>query len=64
LVQKLLDNFTLTGTPADIESHLPRLRDFHAAGVTELCFRLHDDPAEAIRLIGERVIPYLPAGND
>jgi hypothetical protein len=33
---------------------------FHAAGVGELCFRLHDDPADAIRLIAKHVIPHLP----
>ena len=30
---------------------------FGAAGVNEICFRLHDDPAEAIKLIGEHVVP-------
>lgn len=59
IVDALLANFTFTGTPGDIEQHLPELRAFMAAGVTELNFRLHDDPADAIRLIGERVIPAL-----
>jgi alkanesulfonate monooxygenase SsuD/methylene tetrahydromethanopterin reductase-like flavin-dependent oxidoreductase (luciferase family) len=59
LVQSLLDGFTFTGTPDEIESRVPELRAFLDAGVNELCFRLHDDPADAIRLIGERVIPAL-----
>lgn len=59
LVDALLDNLTLTGTIEEIEDRLPELNAFGAAGVNELCFRLHDDPAEAIRLIGERVIPSL-----
>lgn len=59
LVDKLLANFTFTGTPDEIGPRLPELRAFAAAGVTELNFRLHDDPADAIRLIGERVIPAL-----
>jgi len=63
LVDKLLANFTFTGTPDQIERRLPELQAFAAAGVTELNFRLHDAPADAIRLIGERVIPALsPAG--
>jgi alkanesulfonate monooxygenase SsuD/methylene tetrahydromethanopterin reductase-like flavin-dependent oxidoreductase (luciferase family) len=63
LVDKLLDNFTFTGTPDGIERRLPELRAFAAAGVTELNFRLHDDPADAIRLIGEKVIPALQAAG-
>ncbi len=59
LVDKLLANFTFTGTPDEIGRRLPELRAFQEAGVTELNFRLHDDPADAIRLIGEQVIPAL-----
>jgi len=59
LVTKLLVNFSFTGTPDEIGGRLPELTAFAAAGVTELNFRLHDDPADAIRLIGERVIPAL-----
>lgn len=59
IVDALIANFTFTGTPEEIERRLPELQAFKAAGVTELNFRLHDDPADAIRLIGERVIPAL-----
>jgi alkanesulfonate monooxygenase SsuD/methylene tetrahydromethanopterin reductase-like flavin-dependent oxidoreductase (luciferase family) len=60
LVNKLLDNFSITGTPDELEHRMPELLAFHAAGVDELCFRLHDDPADAIRLIARHVIPHLP----
>jgi alkanesulfonate monooxygenase SsuD/methylene tetrahydromethanopterin reductase-like flavin-dependent oxidoreductase (luciferase family) len=59
IVDALIANFTFTGTPDEIDRRLPELLAFKAAGVTELNFRLHDDPADAIRLIGERVIPAL-----
>jgi 5,10-methylenetetrahydromethanopterin reductase len=59
VVDACLANLTFTGTPADIESRLPELQAFKDAGVGELCFRLHDDPADAIRLIGERIVPAL-----
>jgi limonene-1,2-epoxide hydrolase len=36
---------------------LATLREF--AGVTEIAFRVHDDPADAIRIIGERIAPAL-----
>lgn len=57
VVQKCLDHFTITGTVDDIDRRIPELLAFRDAGVNELCVRLHDDPAEAIRLIGERVLP-------
>lgn len=63
IIDALLANFTLTGTPDEIERRLPELQAFRQAGVTELNFRLHDDPADAIRLIGERVIPALAAAG-
>lgn len=59
IVDALLANLTFTGTPQEIESRLPEVAAFQAAGVDELCLRLHDDPAEAIRLIGARIIPAL-----
>jgi alkanesulfonate monooxygenase SsuD/methylene tetrahydromethanopterin reductase-like flavin-dependent oxidoreductase (luciferase family) len=59
IVDKCLANLSFTGTPDEIESRLPELLAFKAAGVGELCLRLHDDPADAIRLIGERVVPAL-----
>jgi alkanesulfonate monooxygenase SsuD/methylene tetrahydromethanopterin reductase-like flavin-dependent oxidoreductase (luciferase family) len=57
LVDLLLDNFTLTGTVADLDHKLPELDVFGEAGVNEICLRLHDDPAEAIGLIGKYVVP-------
>lgn len=59
LVDKLVANFTFTGTPDAITPRLAELRAFAAAGVHELNFRLHDDPLDAIRLIGAKVIPAL-----
>lgn len=59
IIDTCLANFTFTGTPAEIEPRLAELTAFRDAGVNELCFRLHDDPADAIRLIGEHVIPRL-----
>lgn len=63
ILDALIANFTITGTPDEIEHRLPELEAFAQAGVTELNFRLHDDPAYAIRLIGERVVPAFGAGG-
>lgn len=59
VIAALLANLTITGTPDELEGHLPELLEFGSAGVNELCFRLHDNPADAIRLIGERIVPAL-----
>jgi alkanesulfonate monooxygenase SsuD/methylene tetrahydromethanopterin reductase-like flavin-dependent oxidoreductase (luciferase family) len=59
IVDACLANLTFTGTPAEIAPRLDELLAFRAAGVDELCLRLHDDPADAIRLIGEYVVPYV-----
>jgi hypothetical protein len=61
IVERLIAGLTIT-SPADrMDEPLQRLREFEAAGVDEICLRLHDDPAESIRLIGERVIPHFPS---
>lgn len=59
VIAALIANLTITGTPDDLKGHLPELHEFGNAGVNELCFRLHDNPADAIRLIGERIVPAL-----
>jgi len=57
LVDKLLDNLTITGDLSTLEEKFGELQSFADAGVNELAFRLHDDPDQAIRIIGEHVVP-------
>jgi len=57
IVKKLIAGLTITGTIDDLEEPMERLRQFAAAGLDEIALRLHDQPEESIRLIGERVIP-------
>lgn len=59
LVDKMVDNISFAGGLDRIEATIDTLRAFADAGVTETTLRVHDDPADAIRLIGERVIPKL-----
>jgi 5,10-methylenetetrahydromethanopterin reductase len=59
LVDKLIENFSFAGNPEDINRHVETLQRFSAAGLTEIALRLHDDPMESLRLIGERVLPAL-----
>ena len=59
LVDKLVDNLTFTGTPADVEGFVAELKAFREAGLDEFAIRLYDNPEESIRLLGERVLPAL-----
>ena len=59
VLEKLVDNLTLWGTPADIDQHIERLQDLGRRGLNEVALKLHEDQAHAIRLIGEHLVPAL-----
>ena len=59
LINKMIQNISFAGGLDQIEPAIQTLRDFADAGLTEIALRVHDDPADAIRLIGEQVIPKL-----
>ncbi|MEZ5565926.1 MAG: LLM class flavin-dependent oxidoreductase [Gammaproteobacteria bacterium] len=59
LVEKMISNISFAGGLDQIEPAVETLKAFAAAGLTEIALRVHDDPADAIKLIGERVIPAL-----
>ena len=56
---RLCEYFTSTGGLEDIEREIERFRMFGRAGLTEVALRLHDEPMEALQIIGERVMPAL-----
>ena len=49
----------MSGDPSDIDRHIERLREFEAAGYTEIVLGIQDDPADSIRMIGERMLPAI-----
>ncbi len=59
IVERLVQNLTLTASAADLDDRLEVLHEFASAGLTHITLGLHDDPEDAIRLIGDRVIPAL-----
>ena len=59
LVNKMIEGISFVGGLDRIDAAIDTLRAFAAAGLTEIALRVHDDPADAIRLIGERVAPAL-----
>jgi alkanesulfonate monooxygenase SsuD/methylene tetrahydromethanopterin reductase-like flavin-dependent oxidoreductase (luciferase family) len=56
---KLMHGMTSTGGLDDLDREIERFRIFQRNGLTEIALRLHDDPMEALRIIGERVVPAL-----
>jgi len=57
LVNRLIAGLSSAGDLSDMEDELERFRNFRDAGLTELALRLHDDPLDALKLIGEHVLP-------
>jgi 5,10-methylenetetrahydromethanopterin reductase len=59
VVDALAEGLSLAGDESDIDRHIDRLKKFATAGFTEIALRIHDDPADSIRMIGEKVLPAL-----
>ncbi|MDJ0929050.1 MAG: LLM class flavin-dependent oxidoreductase [Gammaproteobacteria bacterium] len=59
LIDKLVDNLTLTGDLSDVDRLIEELKRFDGAGCTEIALGLHDNPAEGIAQIGKYVVPAL-----
>ncbi len=59
VIQALVDNLTFTGGPEDVDRVAEELSRFAAAGLDAVTLKIHGDAQEAIRLIGERLIPAL-----
>jgi 5,10-methylenetetrahydromethanopterin reductase len=57
IVNRLIAGLSSAGDMTSLESELERFRQFKAAGLTELSLRLHDEPMEALQMIGEHVLP-------
>jgi len=63
VVQKLVDHLGLAGTPLELDPHIEKLQTLGRLGLQEVALKLHDDQADAIRLIGQRVVPALQAAG-
>ena len=59
ILDALVDNMTLCSPIEEIDDVIAHLREFAAAGLTDIALRLYRNPAESIRLIGERLVPAL-----
>jgi 5,10-methylenetetrahydromethanopterin reductase len=59
IVNRLIAGLSSAGDMNDLDAELERFRQMKAGGLTELSLRLHDDPMDALKLIGEHVLPAL-----
>ena len=56
LANRLCEVLTSTGGLEDLDKEIERFKRFEEAGQTQLSLRLHDDPMEALTIIGEHVL--------
>jgi alkanesulfonate monooxygenase SsuD/methylene tetrahydromethanopterin reductase-like flavin-dependent oxidoreductase (luciferase family) len=57
IVDALIENLTFAGGLDAIDRVVEHIKAFAAAGLDEIALKVHDNPAEAIRIIGERLVP-------
>jgi alkanesulfonate monooxygenase SsuD/methylene tetrahydromethanopterin reductase-like flavin-dependent oxidoreductase (luciferase family) len=59
LVDKIVDRGVTACAADDLDAQIERFRDMRASGATGVALCLYNDPADAIRVIGEGIIPAL-----
>ena len=59
LVTRLIEGLSSAGGLDDLDKELARYQGFADAGLSELSLRVHDEPMDALKIIGERVVPAL-----
>ena len=59
ILDRLCRRCTAASPLSELDHEIDRLRQFSEAGLTDIALRVYKNPDEAIRIIGERVIPAL-----
>jgi len=59
VIAQLVEHLSLAGDLSDIERIAARIHALGVAGLDEVALRLHDEPHEGLRLIGEHLLPAL-----
>lgn len=57
--RKLMHGLTSTGGLKDLDREIERFKTFERAGLTEISLRLHEDPMDGLKIIGEHIVPAL-----
>ena len=59
VIDQLVEHLTLTGDILVMDAIAAKINAMAAAGLDEVALRLHDDPGEGLRIIGEYLLPAL-----
>jgi alkanesulfonate monooxygenase SsuD/methylene tetrahydromethanopterin reductase-like flavin-dependent oxidoreductase (luciferase family) len=59
VADRIIEHLTLTADRGGLDGCVARLLEFERCGLTEIALAPHGDPAAAIRLIGDAVVPQL-----
>jgi 5,10-methylenetetrahydromethanopterin reductase len=62
IVDKMVDNLTMSGDHTDIDKHIETLRKYRDMGLDEVALKLHEDQGAAIQAIGEQILPAFRSG--
>jgi len=57
IVDTLIDGLSSTGDFDDLDREIERFKEYAALGLTEIAIRVHDNPIDGIKLIGEHIVP-------
>jgi len=57
IVDALIEGLSSAGDIDDIDREIERFKEYASLGLTEIAIRVHGNPVDAIKLIGERVVP-------
>ena len=59
IMDKIVEELTITGDTKNIELCIEKLLAFEREGLSEIALRLYGNPIPAIKLIGEKVLPKI-----
>ncbi len=59
ILEKIVDGGVSASPVSEIEREVERMREFKAAGLTEIALCIYSDPEKAIRLIGDHLVSAL-----
>ena len=59
LVNKIVERGVTACAASDIDGQIDRFKEMRASGATGVALCLYNDPADAIRVIGEHLVPAL-----
>ena len=59
ILTKIVAGGTSASPLSEIEHEIERMREFQDAGLTEIALCVYSNPEQAIRVIGEHLVPAL-----